>query len=160
MLANGDFETLAAWQFANSPVPGRYISLPVYNGIRAVMLGNFPARASPTIASYSSVRQLVNVPPARVVQLRWWHWHQSQLPPGDFLTPPQDRQEVILLHPNGETLRVLQRLRRNDAGWQQSVLDLTEFSGRSFYVYFNVYNSGGGTYTLSYLDAVELLVCY
>ena len=159
VIVNGGFENFAAWQFGNSPIPARYTNLPVRSGSRAMLLGNLPGLASPHIASYSSVRQLVNVPRAQVVQLRWWHWHQSQLPPTEFPSPPQDRQEVILLHPNGETLAVLQRVRRNDGGWQQSALDLTPYAGRSFILYLNVYNSGGGTYTLSFLDDVELIVC-
>src|SRR5690606_9555948 len=96
------------------------------------------------VFSYSSARQGVSIPRGSTVQLRWWHYHRTELSILDSTDNNQDRQEVILLKPNGDTLHVVQRVRRNDNSWQQSVIDLTEFAGHSFELYFNVSNYGSG----------------
>src|SRR5690606_2706071 len=71
-----------------------------------------------------------------------------------------DRQEIMLLTPHGKVLKILQRVRRNDSGWAESLIDLTEFRGKSFYLYFNVFNDKSGTRTWMYLDDVMVDVCY
>lgn len=158
VLVNGDFESDYGWEFGKDPVPGKYTSFPVHSGGRAVQLGITPESGRTPVYSYSSIRQQVSVPPNATVQLRWWHHHRTELPELNSTNNTQDRQEVILLHPNGDTLRVLQRVRRNDAGWQQSVLDLTEYAGQTFVLYFNVINYGSGR-TWTFIDDVELIVC-
>ena len=76
--------------------------------------------------------------------------------------PPNtaDRQEVILLRSELGTEVILQRVRQNDPGWVQAVVDLTPFRGQSLVLYFNVYNDGNGLRTWQYLDDVEIGVCY
>jgi hypothetical protein len=158
VLVNGDFEAAYGWEFGGSPIPGKYTSIPVHGGVRAVQLGITPESGYAPVYTYSSVRQAVSIPRGATVQLRWWHFHKTELPVLDSTNNTQDRQEVILLKPNGDTLRVLQRVRRNDGNWQQSVLDLTEYAGHSFSLYFNVINYGAGR-TWTFLDDIELLVC-
>jgi hypothetical protein len=159
ILVNGDFESTAAWQFGGSPIPGKYTSIPVHGGLRAVQLGNPPDSGNAAVYSYSSVRQGVSIPQGATLQLRWWHNYGTQLPTSASTSNTEARQEVILLRPNGDTLRVLQRVRQNDNGWQQSVLDLTQFAGYNFVLYFNVINYAGTPLTWGYIDDVELLVC-
>ncbi|MCC6455447.1 MAG: lamin tail domain-containing protein [Caldilineaceae bacterium] len=158
ILVNGDFESAYGWEFGGSPIPGKYTSIPVHSGIRAVQLGITPESGYAPVYTYSSVRQAVSIPRGATVQLRWWHYHKTELPVLDSTNNTQDRQEVILLKPNGDTLRVLQRVRRNDGNWQQTVLDLTEYAGQSFVLYFNVINYGAGR-TWTFIDDAELLVC-
>ena len=158
VLVNGNFESAAGWDFGQDPIPGKYTSIPVHSGIRSVQLGNPPESGYASVYSYSSVRQGVSIPNGATVQLRWWHFHRTELGVLGSTDNTQDRQEVILLKPNGDTLRVLQRVRRNDNAWQQDIIDLTEYSGYSFVLYFNVINYGGGR-TWTYIDDVELLVC-
>ncbi len=124
----------------------------------AVQLGNPPESAYAPVYSYSSIRQAVSIPRGSTIQLRWWHFHRTELPTLDSTNNTQDRQEVILLKPNGDTLRIVQRVRRNDNSWQQDVIDLTEYAGHSFVLYFNVINYGAGR-TWTFIDDVELLVC-
>ncbi len=50
-------------------------------------------------------------------------------------------QEVILLTPHGGTLKILQRAPQRSS-WQPDSVDLTEFIGQDFYIYFNVYTDG------------------
>lgn len=161
VLSNGDFESNAAWEFGRSPVPGRYTSAPApHSGQRSVLLGNPPDSGHPTVTSYSSIRQRVTLPDrAASVQLHWHHLYRTEGGVVDNATDQQPRQEVILLASNGDTLHILERVRRNEGGWQKSALDLSQFAGETFYVYFNVYNTAGGGRTWMILDDVALLVC-
>lgn len=160
ILVNGDFESNAAWDFGNSPIPGKYTSIPARSGLRSVQLGNPAESGYPQVYSYSSIRQLVMVPrTATTVQLRWWSYTRTEQPTIDSPNEHQDRQEVILLKPNGDTLRIVHRERTNSGAWKQDVRDLSEYVGHSFYVYFNVYNTGSGGRTWQFLDDIELLVC-
>lgn len=169
VLRNGDFEYNGDWIFGESPVPAKYTGAQHQSGIRSVRLGIPPDAGELHVASYSSIRQLVMVPPnATVVTLRWWRIAQSQeggspsSAPSPSFSPQsgQDRQEIIALAPNGDTIKILQRVLRNEGGgWRSEALDLTEFAGKSFYLYFNVYNDGFGGHTWMYLDNVSLNVC-
>ena len=160
-IINGDFEGGGFWIFGQDPVPPRYTNTLVHNGERAVLQGNPPELGLQNVFTYSSVRQLVEIPAnATSVQLRWWHYYRSEEAPVDNPTNIQDRQEVLLLTQDLETLAILLRTRRNDGEWQESVLDLTQYRGRSFYVYFNTYNDGAGGRTWAYLDDVIMDTCY
>ena len=160
-IINGDFEGGGFWIFGQDPVPPRYTNSQVHSGERAVLQGNPPELGLQNVFTYSSVRQLVEIPAnATSVQLRWWHYYHSEEAPVDNPTNIQDRQEVLLLTQNLETLAILRRTRRNDGGWQESVLDLTQYRGRSFYVYFNTYDDGVGGRTWAYLDDVIMDTCY
>jgi hypothetical protein len=158
ILTNGDFETNANWSFGNSPVPGKYTGAQKKNGLRSVQLG-IPAESA-QVESYSSMSQWVTIPPnASTLTLRWWQWGHSEEGQNPNPSTYEDRLDVILLSPGGDTLKVLHRVRHNDNGWQPLSLDLTEFIGQSFSVYFNLYNDGRGGRSLIYLDSVALEVC-
>lgn len=160
-LINGDFESNGFWIFGQDPIPPRYTGVLIHNGMRSVLQGNLPELALQNLLSYSSIRQLVNIPAnATTAQLRWWQYAGSEEPPTENPTRFQDRQEVILLDPALKTIAVLRRVRHHDVGWQEGVLDLTPYLGKSFYIYFNVYNDGAGGRTWMYLDDVILDICY
>ena len=43
--------------------------------------------------------------------------------------------------------------------WVDHTYDMQPLRGQSFYLYFNIYNNGGGAQQWSYLDRVSLTVC-
>src|SRR5690606_31330604 len=136
----------------------KYTGAQFRGGIRSVQLGIPPD--TPVQRSYSSIRQLVTVPPhVSTVTLRWWHIHRTEEGPSNQPTAQQDRHDVILLTPGLKTLKIIQRVRGNENTWQPSEADLTEFIGQSFYIYFNVYNDGNPARTWMFLDSVSLEVC-
>lgn len=158
ILVNGDFESNSAWIFGDSPVPGKYTGAFKQEGLRSVQLGIVPDVTQ--VQSYSSIRQLIMIPAATsTVTLRWWQWAFSDEGPTDNPGAYQDRLEVIALTPGGETLRVIHRSRRNDGAWQQVMVDTTELAGKSFYLYFNLYNDGHGGRSWIFLDNMMLEVC-
>lgn len=159
---NGDFESTGHWTFGESPTTARYAGEQRRSGLRSMLLGNLPG-PQPDVKSYSSVRQLVSIPAgASMAFLRYSHFSQSQEPAAATVAGGKhdDRQEVILLASNLQTLEILSRVRRNNAGWAEEHLDLTRLIGREFYIYFNVFNNGNNTRTWMYLDDVILGVCY
>jgi len=160
LLNNGDFELEGSWLFGQALTPAQVTTAQHHGGARAMQLGNPPTAGMLNRNSYSSVRQLVTIPAtATVVTLRWWHLYGSGEPVAGDPGTVGDRQEVLLLTPAEQPFAVIQRARRNDSGWQQAAVDLTAYRGQSFYVYFNVFNDGGGTPTWMYLDDVQLESC-
>ncbi len=158
ILFNGDFEFNEGWIFGDSPVPGKYTGAQQQSGARSVQLGIPPELG--IVESYSSIRQLIMVPPnSSTVTLRWWQWAFSDEGPNDNPGAYQDRLDVIALSPGGDPIRIIQRTRRNDGGWQPVMVDVTELAGKSFYLYFNLYNDGGGGRSWIFLDNMMLQVC-
>ena len=90
----------------------------------------------------------------------WRHQSRSQEAPSDGPVVPQDRQELILLHPNLDTKEVRKRWRENVPSWQEEDEPMTMYVGHSFYIYFNVFNDANSTRTWMFLDDVRLIVCY
>ncbi len=147
------------WVFGQSPLPGKYVGEGAQRPARH-QLGNPPNSNERPTVSYSSVRQLVTIPamprppncaggtctePSRA----WMPTRATQgFPAGSHLATP-----------HGGTLKILQRVRRSEGSWQPDSVDLTEFIGQSFYIYFNVYTDGSPARTWMYLDDVTLDVC-
>jgi hypothetical protein len=158
LIQNGGFEANDAWYFGPTAITGGYVTSPVYAGARSARLG-LPEGNGPDAISFSSVRQLVTLP-ANVasIQLHWWHLFRTQESPSDSIGIGEDRQELILLNPDLSTLAVLFRVRRNDGSFVREVTDLTAFSGRSVYIYFNAFNNANGLTTGMYVDEVTLCV--
>ena len=163
IMINGDFELDGTWLLGDDPIPGKLTSLDKHGGLRAVQLGD-PRPGTGWVmdkVSYSSISQLVNIPGnASIAQLRWWHYYRTEEGADPNPSAMSDRQELILLSPHGNTVKILKRVRENEGGWSESLVDLTEFRGQSVYVYFNVFNDKSGTRTWMYLDDVSLDVCY
>jgi uncharacterized repeat protein (TIGR01451 family) len=112
------------------------------------------------VESYSSIRQWITIPPnTSTVTLRWWQWAFSDEGPNNNPNNNQDRLDVIALSPGGDPIRILQRVRRHDGGWQPVMLDVTEMAGKSFYLYFNLYNDGNPARSWIFLDNMMLQVC-
>lgn len=165
ILENGGFEqplgSSTGWLPGYIDPVGPELSSEHAEGARSLRLGNPPGAGTRDVASYSSIRQLVEIPAAAsTAVLNWRHLSRSQEGPSDNPVPPQDRQELILLEPNLDTKKVLQRRRENLLEWREEEEDLTKYLGQSFYIYFNAANDANSTRTWMFLDDVRLFVCY
>ncbi|MDE0632212.1 MAG: hypothetical protein OXH73_11985 [Caldilineaceae bacterium] len=163
-LTNGDFESVldrqSNWAVGESPVPPILASQPS-GGALSLRLGNPPGSGTQNIQSYSSVRQLVQLPAgASSASLRWNHLSRSQDPATLSPALASDRQELILLTSTLATEAILYRSRAENATWETMTVDLTPYLGGAYYLYFNVFNDGNGRRTWMFLDDVQLLVCY
>ena len=163
-LTNGDFESVldsqSNWAVGESPVPPILASQPS-GGALSLRLGNPPGSGTQNIQSYSSVRQLVQLPAgASSASLRWNHLSRSQDPATLSPALASDRQELILLTSTLATEAILYRNRAENAAWETMTVDLTPYLDGSYYLYFNVFNDGNGRRTWMFLDDVQLLVCY
>jgi hypothetical protein len=150
---NGDFETTSGWSFGSTPYPARYVTSPVYSGLRAVSQG-LPAGVANRVA-HSSTYQRLTIPanaPAPVV-LRFMRRAGG---PADGV----DYREALLLNSSLGYLATLERsyAAGNDQ-WVERSYDLTAYRGSTLYVYFNVYNNGAGTQMWTTLDRVSLGPC-
>jgi len=165
ILENGSFEqplgSSTGWLPGDGDPVGPVLSSEQVDGLRSLQMGNPPGPGTRDVASYSSIRQLVEIPlTASTAKLSWRHQSRSQEVASDNPLPPRDRQELILLHPNLDTKDVRMRWRENVPSWQTKEDDLTKYIGDQFYIYFNVYNDTNNTRTWMFLDDVRLIVCY
>jgi len=165
ILENGSFEqplgSSTGWLPGDGDPVGPVLSSEQVDGLRSLQMGNPPGPGTRDVASYSSIRQLVEIPlTASTAKLSWRHQSRSQEVASDNPLPPRDRQELILLHPNLDTKDVRMRWRENVPSWQTKEDDLTKYIGDQFYIYFNVYNDANNTRTWMFLDDVRLIVCY
>ena len=163
-LTNGDFESVldgfSNWAVGESPNPPVLANQPS-GGALSLRLGNPPGSGTQNIQSYSSVRQLVQLPAgASSASLRWNHLSRSQEPATLNPALASDRQELILLTSSLATEAILYRGRAENAAWETMTVDLTPYLNGSYYLYFNVFNDGNGRRTWMFLDDVQLLVCY
>lgn len=157
MLVNGGFEGYDGWHFGEDPVPPRYTSDAVQEGVRAVLLGNPPENPT-NVVTFSSIRQLVTLPfTSGQIQLRWWRLLRTAQ--AGAPTSTTDRQDLILLAPDLKPIQILRRELRNDGIWQEDAVNLTAYRGQTLYIYFNAFNDGNNARTLMYLDNVRLRVC-
>lgn len=165
VIENGGFEqplgSSTGWLPGHIDPVGAEFSSEQAEGLRSMQMGNPPGLGTQDVVTYSSIRQFVEIPStASTAALIWKHQSRSQEGPSDSPVPPQDRQELILLHPNLDTKAVVRRWRENVPSWQETSVDLTKYLGESFYIYFNVFNDANSTRTWMYLDDVRLFVCY
>ena len=165
ILENGSFEqplgSTTGWLPGDIDPVGPVLSSEQVDGLRSMQLGNPPGVGTRDVTSYSSIRQLVEIPlTASTAKLSWKHQSRSQEVPSDNPVPPGDRQELILLHPNLDTKDVRLRWRANVPSWETKEDDLTKYIGDQFYIYFNVFNDANSTRTWMFLDDVRLIVCY
>ncbi len=164
-LTNGDFESVldgrSNWTVGESAVPPLLANQPS-GGALSLRLGNPPGSGTQNIQSYSSVRQLIQLPAgATSASLSWRHLSRSQEPATLSPSLAADRQELILLSSSLATEGILYRGRAENATWETMTVDLTPYlDGASYNLYFNVFNDGNGSRTWMFLDDVQLLVCY
>ena len=153
LLLNGDFEGTGGWSFGSTPYPARYVTSPVYSGLRAA--GQGLASGVANRVAHSSVYQRITIAadaPAPVV-LRFMRRSVGAADGVDY-------REALLLN---SSLGYLASLERSYAAgndqWVERSFDLTAYRGRTLYVYFNVYNNGAGTQMSNTVDRVTLGSC-
>jgi cell division septation protein DedD len=153
LLLNGDFELGTGWSFGSTPYPARYVTAPVYSGLRAVSQG-LPSGVTNRVA-HSSAFQKVFIPadaPAPVV-LRFARYSGGAADGVDY-------RETLLLNTSYGYLASLERSKAaGDEKWVERTFDLTAYRGRTLVVYFNVYNNGKGTQMWNAIDKVSLGSC-
>ncbi len=162
-IQNGGFETDGFWLFGDDPVPATYSSTTVHSGLRSVRLGIDPVLGAgvQNQKSFSSILQPFQISPgATIAQLRWWNFYRTEEGVTDNPGLAEDKQQVVLLNPDLSTVAVLRSVRRNTNGWQEELVDLTPYVGKSLLLYFNAYNDGNGQRTWQFLDDVMINVCY
>lgn len=153
LLVNGDFEQGAGWSFGSTPYPARYVTAPVYSGLRAVSQG-LPPGVTNRVA-HSSAFQKLTIPanaPAPVV-LRFARYSGGAADGVDY-------RETLLLNASYGYLASLERSKTlGDEKWVERTFDLTAYRGRTLVVYFNVYNDGKGAQMWQAVDKVSLGSC-
>ncbi len=152
-LQNGGFEDgLAAWEPGNNALPARRVTDPVHSEGWALRLGS--QTQDPNRNSYSSARQVVGVPAGQQrIVLEFWTYTWAEADAG------ADRQEAVLLGPNGAVIDKLWTTQTNERAWRVQSIELPGYVGPWLAVYFNVYNDGTGGRTALFLDDVRLWAC-
>ncbi len=161
LIQNPGFESRDGWDLPNTPYRSAYVDASGFPSGAGPKEGQWALRLG-TIQpgdprSYSSARQVVTLPAnATMARLEFWRWTFSTDTDGG------DRQELMLLDPATEqVVAVLWRARpaENHRAWEQMVLDLLNYRGGRYILYFNVYNDDDVHVTAMYLDEVHLIVC-
>ena len=170
LIANGDFESDAAWQINNTVYPAGFVTFPVYSGARALRAGI--VHPPHNVYSYSSAQQTITIPtgPAAVT-LRYQLFatttgaRAALTPPAIVPTSPLDRMQLsndaqmVLLFDGGGQQHVLLFQRQWYSAWQQHTADLSAFRGQTVTLYFGVFNNGTGGVTGMYVDEVAVSYC-
>jgi hypothetical protein len=150
LLANGGFETDAAWSFGDTARRAGYVTSPVFAGARALRLGILPGTAN--AATYSSARQVV-VLPSNPQSLTLTY--QQRPGTGDA----NDYRETILFDASGRP-RTLERVfGAGNNQWAARTFDLLPYRGQTVTLYVNVYNNGAGSLASNVLDEVSVRAC-
>ena len=149
LLLNGGFETDEGWIFGDTPIRGGYDAIVVRSGNRSARLGTV---VGPVRFSYSSVWQRVTIPAeASQVKLDAWVYRVSPIPNSC------DEQTIAVLNDRFQVSRFLSRDLSNSQSWEPRRYDLSEFRGRTIFIYFSVLNRGcTGQPTAMYVDDVSL----
>jgi hypothetical protein len=150
-LANGGFETDAAWKINDTPYVAGFSTERSYEGARSMRLGIPPGGAN--TYSFSSVDQAVAIPAdATSASLSYWVYRVSGDTANDYFD--------VLLKLDGETTwSDLVRERTDAQSWAQMTHDLSAYKGRTVTLRWRVYNDGYGGLTGAWLDQVSLWIC-
>jgi uncharacterized repeat protein (TIGR01451 family) len=150
LIANGSFETSAAWQMPNTPHPAGYTTALAHGGQRSMRVG---IDVGENVRSYSTAWQPFHVPADAVnPTLSFWYFPQSGDTVGDYA--------YSLITDEDGTLQDWVFLVRSDAqSWIQEEHSLGDYAGMDMRVYFGVYNDGDGGVTAMYVDDVSVPVC-
>lgn len=171
LIANGGFESNAAWQINNTVYPAGFVTFPVFAGARALRAGI--VHPPDNVYSYSSAQQTIFIPagpPAVRLRFRLFATTTGTVaaqltPPAVVPTSPLDRTQLaddaqmVLLFDSSGRQHVLLFQRRWYSDWQLHEIDLTPFRGQAVTLYFGVFNNGTGGVTGMYVDEVEAGYC-
>ncbi len=176
-LANGGFETDAAWIIRSNPVLAAYVTSPVRSGLRSMRTG-IPAGGS-NVTSYSPIEQAAAFPATLAsARLRFWRYniygdatptagqaaaidasllptHEAALPDAIFAV---DFFYVIGIRPDGAIEWLLTESLTN-AAWREKTVDVSRFRGQTIRFQFGTYNNGAGGISRTFVDDVALELC-
>lgn len=149
--ANASFEVDGGWEIPFTARPAEYTNLKAHSGGRSLALGITEGN---NVRSYSSARQLFDLPAdATQITLAFWYLPLSE-------DEVHDRQYVLILDEQNNTLETLMWVGKNDGLWLSRAHSLTGYAGRRIKLHFGVYNDGQGGITAMYLDDVSVQVCW
>lgn len=161
MIQNQGFESRDGWELPHTPYRPSYVNAGGFPSGAGPKAGEWALRLGTLVPgdprSYSSARQIVEIPAnALMAQLEFWRWTFSTDTNGG------DRQELLLLHP--DTRRLIAVLWRaapaeNRRAWEQTKIDLLNYRGGRYLLYFNVYNDEDTAVSAMFVDEVHLIVC-
>ncbi len=152
ILLNSSFEADEAWIFKPTVWRGGYNTGVVRTGSRVALIGITDPTAD--VFSFSSVSQKVTIPAdARQVTLTAFIYPVSQD------VGSQDRQIISVLNEHFREIKRFYNRLGNERSWQQQTFDLTQYKGRTIYVYFGVLNrTANNRPTALYVDDFSLLM--
>lgn len=148
-VANGGFESDEAWTRSGLRPP-TYTTAEAHSGARSLLHGTLPPAVDSN--AYSSAYQPLTLPAATSATLSFWVKRRTDDTGGDA-------QQALVLNDSLGVDRVLMNTLSDDGQWTHASYDLSEYLGRTIYLYFNVTNDGDGARTWMYLDDVSLQVC-
>jgi len=169
VIANGGFETDAAWDLPLTAYPARYSTAESRNGSRSMQVGIVDTAEDEY--SYSSAQQWITIPAGvGSASLRFWLYTVSDEPetlasPAIPSFAPQaaladDSQLVLLYNSSGALIWRLWSGRVDDRAWAEvGSFDLSGYAGQTVRLYFGVFNDGDGAATGMYVDEVSLVAC-
>jgi len=152
LLVNGDMEKTGGWRLSNTPRRAAYAKTQVHSGTTSLRLGLLPGDANKF--AHSSAYQPLTIPAdAKKVTLRYWEWTGGGASDWDY-------REILLLVGDPRLLAKLERSRtEGNEQWSERRFDLTPYRGKTFFVYFNVFNNGIGRRKWSFIDDVSVTSC-
>jgi hypothetical protein len=169
-ITNGGFENSTAWEIPGSRSPADFTTEVAHSGGRSMRTGI--TAAMPHRSSYSSARQLVNLPAGSTsALLEFWLYPRSNetqhqlpslaLPIFGLPNAPLagDVQFVAILDDSNQLLEYLIYQRTNTQAWEYHAFDVSSHIGTPIKVQFTTYNDGLSGYTSLYVDDVSLKVC-
>lgn len=171
VVINGGFENDLAWELPETISPAAFTTTNVRSGSRSMRIGIEPGEEN--IASYSSARQLIDIPTNANTTLSFWRYRWSgdanrsniASPPSQFAYWAErsplgyDAQYVLVLSESGQVLATLDWDVKNDLSWENLSFDLSPYAGQRIKLHFGVYNDGIGGVTGMYIDDVVVSVC-
>jgi hypothetical protein len=184
LIANGGFESNAAWYHPITPRRADYTTSAAHSGTWSMRDGVQPPTSD--TYSYSSAYQSVVIPGnAASAVLSFWYqphsedrtWTRSTvemdavlgslearlrgevLPQWDPPPPANDYQLVLILDRRYNILQRIVYSNRNDGTWIHQTADLRAYRGKRINLYFDVINNGRNGRTWMFVDDVSLQVC-
>jgi len=150
LIINGGFETQEVWYTPQTAHPAGYSTTRAHSGLRSMRLG---IESGDNVYSFSTARQDLHVPTdAANVTLSFWYYPLS----GDTT---RDLQYALIQDDHGNTLDWVLNVRSDAQYWIVKEYSLNAYKGRDIRICFGVYNDGGGSVTVMYVDDVSVLVC-
>lgn len=149
LILNGDMETADGWQLNSGQLAGRYVTDVTFSGERSLLVGATPGQPV-TRQVVSSAWQAIRIPPTESSTLSFWYRPETDLNPG------ADRQYIGFIGTDGSVIKLFVNTLANQPAWQYFTADVSNYAGRTLWLYFGVDNDGWGGGSRIYVDDVTL----